>query len=155
MAIYKEPVITNAGTAFLRDLILRERKLTAVAAVTSASAIADPAKSNDYIIRGADKSVDEVRTDSAVKAISTSLAGRRTVSYGGVFRQAKKDLQLNDDENLVHTEIDANHITSNYISYECSWVGRCKGSSGGYKINSEYNSSEERGDFCEGEDVDD
>jgi plasmid rolling circle replication initiator protein Rep len=113
-------------------------------------------KSNDYIIRGANnRTVDEVRTDSAVKAISTSLAGRRSFSYGGVFKKAKKELQL-DDGDLLHTETEYEKIISNYITYECSWVGRKKGSnSGGYKINSEYKSDEEGSENYGGDNVDD
>ena len=66
------------------------RELTPVSAILEAGKYI--AKSNDYIIRGADKKVDEARTDEAVKAIYSCLAGRKTISFGGVFRQAKKQL---------------------------------------------------------------
>jgi hypothetical protein len=42
MAVYKDPVITQAGIEFLRDISLSPNKLTAIQAVTSEDIIADP-----------------------------------------------------------------------------------------------------------------
>jgi plasmid rolling circle replication initiator protein Rep len=121
----------------------KKRDLTPVSAILEAGKYI--AKSNDYIIRNVDKSVDMERTDLAVKAL-LCLSGRHTISFGGVFRQAKKELQLVNDDDLVHTETNINHVSSDFIEYNCSWTGRRKGSSGGYKINSEYAKIEERGE---------
>jgi hypothetical protein len=114
----------------------KKRELTPVSAILESGKYI--AKSNDYIIRNPDKSVDEVRTDKAVIVLFSCLAGRHTISFGGVFRQAKRQLQLDNDDDLVHTETNISHVSRDYIEYNCSWTGRRKGSSGGYKINSEY-----------------
>ena len=94
-------------------------------------------KSNDYIIRNADKSINETQTDETIKALCSCLANRRKYSYGGIMQQAKKDLKLNNDNDLVHTETHKNNCSSDYIQYSCSWIGKQKTNSG-YVINTEY-----------------
>ena|GEM_PF-1799650 len=89
------------------------------------------AKSYDYLVRGTDRNVDEVKTDEAVYTISTALANRRLFSYGGVFRATHKELHLDsvNDGNLIHIETNAKTIKAEYIYLSCVWNGK-----GGYRV---------------------
>lgn len=47
---------------------------------------------------------DDERNLSVIKDLEYALAGTRQISYGGLFKQIKQDLQLEDVENgnLIH-----------------------------------------------------
>ena len=76
-----------------------EAETTLVKAVSEAAKYA--VKSSDYIIPWS-----EWLTDSSVRTLLSSLSNRRMCSFGGIFQQVRKALQLDDCENgdLVHVE---------------------------------------------------
>lgn len=82
-------------------------------------------KSNDYII-----SWSEDLTDRSVKTFLTSLRGRRLCSFGGIFKQVRKALELDDCENgdLVHFDNDKIRADVALQIYRFGW------SCGTYKL---------------------
>jgi plasmid rolling circle replication initiator protein Rep len=112
--------------------------------ISNISAILESAKyttkSNDYIVRGANGEIDEEKTDIAVYAISSSLARRRLISYGGVFKQAHRELHLDKIEggDLLHTQIDETKGLDDFITFKCIWSGK-----NGYSVAPVMNEDEE------------
>lgn len=106
---------------------------SAVAALSSAVAeIAKYAvKSSDYLFQ--DKSL----TDSIVYTLSVALGGRRLCSFGGIFAEIQKQLQLDDveDGDLVHINDDKINPEIAIQIYRYGW------SCGAYKLLEVYTKS--------------
>jgi hypothetical protein len=83
-------------------------------------------KSNDYLIRDGDGNIDEDKTDEAVHNLSSSLANRRLISFGGVLRDKHKELHLDDidDGDLLHTEVGEKAGLIDFVEYKCTWKGK-------------------------------
>jgi len=83
-------------------------------------------KSNDFLVLKNENELDEEKTDEVVYAISSSLANRRLISYGGVFRKAHKALNLDsvNDGDLLHTDTHEKLGLVDFIDYVCIWKGR-------------------------------
>ncbi|MDR2568906.1 MAG: protein rep [Oscillospiraceae bacterium] len=54
-------------------------------------------------------------TDDIVTTLDKALANRRLIGYGGIFKQKHKELNLIDDDDLIHTGVDE---TQNALNYE-------------------------------------
>lgn len=112
--------------------------------VTAVAEIAKYAvKSGDYIFKGNNK-----LTDNVVSVLSDSLAYRRLTSFGGVFSEALKQLNLDDceDGDLVHIDGELRSDISEMI-YRFGW------SCGAYKLiqiqTSEYSIDAQTGEVIE------
>lgn len=62
-------------------------------------------------------------TVSAVKTLDAALANRRLIAYGGLFREAKKALCLDDEEtaNLVNIEDDSRSPDEDFVLEFYAW----------------------------------
>lgn len=111
-------------------ICLCKPKVDGMASASLASAVAEIAKytvkSSDYLYKD-----DNSLTDTIVAYLTESLHHRRLTSYGGVFKKAYQQLQLDDPEDgdLVHIEDKINPELSHLILHY-DW------SSGAYKLNS-------------------
>lgn len=112
------------------DIRLCKPKIDGLASASLASAVAEiskyTVKSSDYLFAN-----DPDLTDSIVSSLTESLYHRRLTSYGGCFKKAYQQLQLDDPEegDLVHLDADISPELS-YLILHYGW------SSGVYKLNS-------------------
>lgn len=62
-------------------------------------------KSNDFLIRNDDCSINEEKTDECVNVLDFALARRRLIAFGGILKDVHKELNLDDAENgdLINT----------------------------------------------------
>ncbi len=82
-------------------------------------------KDDDYIIKNKDGEIDEIKTDELVSVLDRVLHRRRLVTFGGIFKELHKVLNLDDVEqsdDLINTDID-DEIRGdlNYIIETYSW----------------------------------
>ena len=105
----RDPSITQVDVRRCKPKEEIKEGETAVKALSSA--VAEVAKysvkSSDYLIPG-----DEQTTDDVVITLGAALNNRRLCSFGGVFDEVRKKLQLDDCENgdLIH--VDGSEIRS-------------------------------------------
>lgn len=126
---YKDQSITQVDIRRVRDKFADE----AVNAVNQlASAVAEIAKyavkSSDYIFTD-----NEALTDNIVRTLAEALRGRRLTAYGGCFKEAFKQLKLDDaeDGDLVHI--------NDKLNPSLAWlIVRYGWSAGAYKMTDSF-----------------
>ena len=94
-------------------------------AVKSSDFLGKIDKTGRVIVPNPDKLVDKV-----VSVYAAALAGRRLRAFGGVFEEARKQLNLDDPEDgdLIHTDGEIINPDLMYMIYTYRW------SCGGYKL---------------------
>lgn len=80
-------------------------------------------KSEDFLIKNEDGKIDEKRTDNVIKTLDLALHRKRLVSFGFLFKDIHKKLQLDDaeDGNLIDTDNDEDlrkELTSCLLIYQ-------------------------------------
>ena len=82
-------------------------------------------KSKDIIIYNKDRSVNEKLTDENIYNLHFVLRNKRLVSFGGIFKEYHKKLNLEDinkdDIDLIKTNVDDNDELLNYIILKYGW----------------------------------
>jgi plasmid rolling circle replication initiator protein Rep len=61
------------------------------------------------------KRITDNITDEIVLTLDSALNNRRLIGYGGIFKQKHKELNLTDNDDLIHTGVDE---TQNVLNYE-------------------------------------
>lgn len=83
------------------------------------------AEASKYTVKDTDFIVpdDEPLTDKLVYTFDTALKGRRLVAYTGIFRQIKKELNLDDaiDGDLINTDNEEIREDLNYVIERYAW----------------------------------
>jgi plasmid rolling circle replication initiator protein Rep len=60
-------------------------------------------------------------TDEIVMTLDSALKNRRLMGFGGIFKQKHKDLNIKDDDDLIHTGTDITHNVLNYEIERYRW----------------------------------
>lgn len=82
-------------------------------------------KSKDIIIYNKNKTVNEKLTDDNIFNLHFALKSKRLVSFGGIFKEYHKKLNLEDmnkdDVDLIKVDVDDNDELLNYIIIKYGW----------------------------------
>lgn len=82
-------------------------------------------KSKDIIIYNKDKSVNEKLTDENIYNLHIALKNKRLVSFGGIFKELHKKLNLEDvnkdNIDLINIDVEEDNVVLNYIILKYKW----------------------------------